>query len=211
MTEGQLEDQDHPTVDEDGLLVRRFRKGDSSAFEELVVKYQSKVFNTAYRMLSSYQDASDTAQEVFIRAYTSFPGFRGDSRVYTWLYRITVNTCLNKLKSRRPTVPFSDCGEVGVPTESPLNHPHRSGPIKKLEEKELQRRVQEGINSLPERYRSMIVLRDIQGLRYQEIAEVLDCSLEAVRSSLYRARQELRTRLQDIAPQIMDGARKTAK
>jgi RNA polymerase sigma-70 factor (ECF subfamily) len=201
----------HPLVDEDTLLIGRFRKGDSSAFEELVIKYQSKVFNTAYRMLSSYQDASDTAQEVFIRAYKSLAGFRGDSKVYTWLYRITVNTCLNKLKSRKPTVPLSDCGREWGPTGSPPGHPEPSGPIKRLQEKELQRRVQEGIQSLPARYRSLIILRDMQGLRYQEVAEVLDCSLEAVRSSLYRARQELRTKLEPIAPHIMDGVRKTAK
>jgi len=195
-------------VDQDTPLIRRFQEGDGSAFEELFIKYQSKVFNTAYRMLGNYEDARDMAQEVFIRAHKSLRRFRGDSRFYTWLYRITVNSCINKLKSQKPTVPFSDCDESWERTKSPLSWSPNRGPIKRLEEKELQRYVQNGINSLPGRHRSVIGLRDIQGLRYQEIAEVLGCSLEAVRSSLYRARQELRRELKDIMPLIMNGGKK---
>jgi len=195
-------------VDQDTPLIRRFQEGDGSAFEELFITYQSKVFNTAYRMLGNYEDARDMAQDVFIRAHKSLRRFRGDSRFYTWLYRITVNSCINKLKSQKTTVSFSDCDESWERTKSPLSWSPNRGPIKRLEEKELQRHVQNGINSLPGRYRSVIVLRDIQGLRYQEIAEVLGCSLEAVRSSLYRARQELRRELKGIMPLIMNGGKK---
>jgi RNA polymerase sigma-70 factor (ECF subfamily) len=194
-------------VDQDTPLIRRFQEGDGSAFEELFIKYQSKVFNTAYRMLGNYEDARDMAQEVFIRAHKSLRRFRGDSRFYTWLYRITVNSCINQLKSQKPTVSLGNCDEPGERTKPPLSWSPNRGPLERLQEKELQRYVQNGINSLPGRYRSVIVLRDIQGLRYHEIAEVLGCSLEAVRSSLYRARQELRRELKDIMPLIMNGAR----
>lgn len=194
-------------VDQDTPLIRRFQEGDGSAFEELFIKYQSKVFNTAYRMLGNYEDARDMAQEVFIRAHKSLRRFRGDSRFYTWLYRITVNSCINQLKSQKPTVSLGNCDEPWGRTKPPLSWSPNRGPLERLQEKELQRYVQNGINSLPGRYRSVIVLRDIQGLRYHEIAEVLGCSLEAVRSSLYRARQELRRELKDIMPLIMNGAR----
>lgn len=192
-------------VNQDGPLIERFQKGDNSAFEELFVKYQSKVFNIAYRMLSNYEDAGDIAQEVFIRVFKSLRGFREESRFYTWLYRITVNSCINKLKSRKPTVPLNNYYESCEHTRPALSSAPNRGPLERLEEKELQRHVQNGINSLPRKYRSVIVLRDIQGLRYQEIAEILGCSLEAVRSCLYRARQELRKELEDIMPLIMNG------
>jgi RNA polymerase sigma-70 factor (ECF subfamily) len=200
--------RNHSPADQDTPLIRKFQEGDSSAFEALFIKYQSKVFNTAYRMLGDYEDARDMAQEVFIRAHRSLRRFRGDSKFYTWLYRITVNSCINKLKSQKTTVPLSDCDESWECSKSPLSWSPNCGPIKRLQEKELQRYVQNGINSLPGRYRSVIVLRDIQGLRYQEIAEILDCSLEAVRSSLYRARQELRRELKGIMPLIMNGGKK---
>jgi len=186
-------------------LIERFQIGDNSAFEELFVKYQSKVFNIAYRMLSNYEDAGDITQEVFIRVFKSLRGFRGDSRFYTWLYRITVNSCINQLKSQKPTVPLNNCDESWERGKPAFGSSPNRGPLERLEEKELQRYVQNGINSLPSKYRSVIVLRDIQGLRYQEIAEILGCSLEAVRSCLYRARRELRKELEDIMPLIMNG------
>jgi len=195
-------------VDQDTPLIRRFQEGDGSAFEELFIKYQSKVFNTAYRMLGNYEDARDMAQEVFIRAHKSLRRFRGDSRFYTWLYRITVNSCINQLKSQKPTVSLGNCDESWERGKPALGSSPNRGPLERLEEKELQRYVQNGINSLPSKYRSVIFLRDIQGLRYHEIAEILACSLEAVRSSLYRARQELRKELKDIMPLIMNGGKK---
>ena len=205
----KLEDtmRNNPHVSADSALVKRFQKGDKSAFEQLFIKYKSRVFNTAYRMLGNYEDASDMAQEVFIRAYRSLRRFRGGSTFYTWLYRITVNSCINKLKSQKPTVPLGNCDEPCERTKPPLSYSLNRGPLERLEEKELQRYVQSGINSLPSKYRSVIVLRDIQGLGYQEIAEILACSLEAVRSCLYRARQELRKELKDVMPLIMNGAR----
>lgn len=195
-------------VDQDTPLIRRFQEGDGSAFEELFIKYQSKVFNAAYRMLGNYEDARDMAQEVFIRVHKSLRRFRGDSRFYTWLYRITVNSCINKLKSQKPTVSLGNCDESWERGKPALGSSPNRGPLERLEEKELQRYVQNGINSLPSKYRSVIVLRDIQGLRYHEIAEILACSLEAVRSSLYRARRELRKELKDIMPLIMNGGKK---
>jgi len=203
--------RDNPYAGQDSHLIKRFEEGDGSAFEELFMKYQSKVFNTCYRMLGNYQDASDMAQEVFIRAYKSLRGFRGDSRFYTWLYRITMNSCLNKLKSQKPTLSFGDYDISQEHVRQTLGSSPDRGPLKRLEDKELQRYVQNGINSLSDKYRSAIVLRDIQGLRYQEIAEILGCSLEAIRSCLYRARQKLRKELRDIMPHIINGVKRIEK
>ena len=203
--------QERSPLDEDISLIQRFKEGDSSAFDELVIKHQSKVFNTAYRMLSSYEDANDMAQEVFIRAYKSLLKFRGDSKFYTWLYRITVNSCINKLKSQKRTISLSYCAQSGARIEPTLAHSHDGGPMNKLERRELQRHVQNAISSLPDRYRCVVVLRDIQGLHYQEIAKVMECSLEAVRSSLYRARKKLKRELKHIAPLIMNGVKEGTK
>ena len=196
---------------QDGPLIERFREGNGSAFEELFIKYQSKVFSTCYRMLGNYQDASDMAQEVFIRAHKSLRRFRGDSRFYTWLYRITINSCINKLKSQKPILSLNDYNISQQHLRQTSGPSPDRNPVKRLEDKELQRYVQNGINSLSDKYRSAIVLRDIQGLRYQEIAAVLGCSLEAIRSCLYRARQELRKELKDIMPFMINGAKKKEK
>jgi len=206
-----MQDVPHPYISQDSPLIERFQQGDSSAFEELFIKYQSKVFNTCYRMLGNYQDASDMAQEVFIRAHKSLRRFRGDSRFYTWLYRIAMNSCINKLKSQKPTLSLSDYNISQEHVKQTLGSSPDRNPLKRLEDKELQRYVQNGINSLSDKYRSAIVLRDIQGLGYQEIAEVLGCSLEAIRSCLYRARQELRKELKGIMPLIMNGVRRIEK
>jgi len=172
----------------------------AESFEQLFERYQTKIFNLIYRIVGDYEDAADLTSETFVQAFKGFDRFRGESQVYTWLYRIAVNTCRNYFRrmGRRRRVP-SRSFEGLAPDE--LVEIERSGdwvqsPEQALESQELRREVMEGISALREDFRMVIVLRDLQGLSYQEMAEVLGCSLEAVKSRLFRARKLLSKRLE---------------
>jgi len=172
----------------------------AESFEQLFERYQTKIFNLIYRIVGDYEDAADLTSEAFVQAFKGFDRFRGESQVYTWLYRIAVNTCRNYFRrmGRRRRVP-SRSFEGLAPDE--LVEIERSGdwvqsPEQALESQELRREVMEGISALREDFRMVIVLRDLQGLSYQEMAEVLGCSLEAVKSRLFRARKLLSKRLE---------------
>lgn len=172
----------------------------AETFEQLFERYQTKIFNLIYRIVGDYEDAADLTSEAFVQAFKGFERFRGESHVYTWLYRIAVNTCRNYFRrmGRKRRVP-SRSFEGLAPDE--LAEVERSAnwvqsPEEALESHELRREVMEGIAALPEDFRMVIVLRDLQGLSYQEMAEVLGCSLEAVKSRLFRARRLLSKRLE---------------
>lgn len=172
----------------------------AETFEQLFERYQTKIFNLIYRIVGDYEDAADLTSEAFIQAFKGFERFRGESHVYTWLYRIAINTCRNYFRrmGRRRRVP-SRSFEGLAPDE--LAEVERSAdrvqsPEEALESEELRREIMEGIGALPEDFRMAIVLRDLQGLSYQEMAEVLGCSLEAVKSRLFRARRLLSKRLE---------------
>lgn len=180
----------------DDLLVERAKRGDVEAFEQLISQYEKKVVNTAYRLTGNIEDAMDVAQEAFIRAYSSIPEFRGDSSFATWLFRIVHNACLDELRKRKrqritsldEPVQSSD-GEM----ERQLAVANSSdGPEEALERVEVQRAVQESINALDEEYRIVVVMRDIQGYSYNEIAETLGINLGTVKSRLNRARNALK-------------------
>jgi RNA polymerase sigma-70 factor (ECF subfamily) len=171
-------------------------------FEQIVERYHGKVFQLVYRYTGDYEEASDLTQDTFVRAFNAWGEFRGESQVYTWLYRIALNLCHNQQKRvvRRNRMErwsldsvsdddFEGRGPIEVADERPL-------PLARLESDEMRLRLREALLELPENYRAVIVLRDIEGLTYEEIARVTDSSLEAIKSRLFRARQTLRRLLQ---------------
>jgi RNA polymerase sigma-70 factor, ECF subfamily len=188
--------------DEDSLLVARFKEGvqAESAFDALVIKYKDRVYNLCYRFVGNYEDADDCAQEVFVRVYRFLKDFRGESVFATWLYRITVNVCKNKrlsqeYRNRRNTlsldVPLeTDEGEVKIEVKD-----ESLSPAVAFETKEKRALIQEAIAALPEDQREIVVLRDIEGLSYEEIARVTGMNVGTVKSKLSRARDALSVKL----------------
>ncbi|MFC1812373.1 RNA polymerase sigma factor [Thermodesulfobacteriota bacterium] len=185
---------------EDAALVRAVQKGDKAAFDGLVLKHKDKIFNLVYWFLGDYQEANDCAQDTFIKVFKSINKFRFESAFSTWLYRIAMNTCKNRLKSsafrwRRRTVPLGNpegSGDTNPCFEIRDNAP---SPVNQLEKKERRLLIQKAIYSLPEAQKRVVVLRDIQGLPYEEIADITGLNLGTVKSRLSRARLALRNRL----------------
>jgi RNA polymerase sigma-70 factor (ECF subfamily) len=172
-----------------------------SAFDELVDRYEKKVFNLIYRIIGDYDDAADLTQDTFVAAYRAFNDYRADSSPYTWLYRIAVNVCKNKfrqLDKRRDIETVSldnDARYIGEEiADGGLTNPLPT-PDRALEREEMRQMVELAISSLPEDYRIVIVLRDLHGLAYREIAEATDLSLDVVKTRLARAREMLRRKL----------------
>jgi len=173
------------TFIDDEHLIRRFRSGDVSAFEELVRAYQDRIYNLCRYMLRSPLDAQDAAQDVFLKAYKGLEDFKPNSSLYTWIYRIAVNTCLDyKRKSRREALKHKSLAETSPAAEPISTQIHNS--------KEASEAIQQALAELRENSRAVLVLREIEGLSYEEIAEVLSASVSAVKSRLSRARQEFR-------------------
>jgi len=178
----------HATSDE-GVLVADSLRGDLSAYDRLVAAYQDHIYQTAYRITGHREDARDAAQEAFLRAYRALRTFRGEASFSTWMTRIAVNAALDVVR-RRPvhsSVPADVAAEGGDPTTDVLR-------------RDQQWRVQQAIAALPPDHRAVVVLRDVQGLRYDEIARVLGVPVGTVRSRLSRARESLRIALADLAP-----------
>jgi RNA polymerase sigma-70 factor, ECF subfamily len=173
------------------------------SFDDLVAAYEKKIFNVIYRILGDYDEAADVTQETFISAFKGFQSFRGDSKVYTWIYQIAINHCRNRLRrrgrQRRVHVESLDQPrdwddeEGGQSREIPdLTH----APHIVLEEKEFRERLLAAMHSLPPDYREVVVLREIQGLSYNEIADTTRLSLDNVKTRLSRARAMLRRKLE---------------
>ena len=180
------------TREEELAVIRRVQKGDVNAFEALVSAYEKNVYNLALRMMGNAQDAEDMAQEAFLKAYNSLPGFRGDSKFSVWLYRIVSNVCLDQLrkKSKRPTVSLSMEDEDGEETQLDLPDTAQS-PEELLEKKLTREAVRRGLAQLPEDARQILLLLEIQGLSYEEIGEALGLEPGTVKSRIFRARKRL--------------------
>jgi len=179
------------------VLISRSKQGDVRAFEQLVEQYDKHVYTIAYRFMGNHEDASDLAQDAFVRAFQSISNFRGDSSFKTWIYHIITNICRDELRKRkkRQTISldeplFTEEGEMQRQTEDWTYAPERV-----FEEKEGETRIHHIIQSLSPEYRMVVVMREIQGLSYDEIAAHLGCSLGTVKSRLSRARIALRDRL----------------
>ncbi len=190
-------------ADADALLVARVKQGDQRAFEMLVVKYQRRIERLIGRMVRDSDIVQDIAQETFIRAYRALPQFRGESAFYTWLYRIAVNTAKKALMDmkRDPLVSESsmrsdDDGEETSRAENELTDGET--PEALLASKEIAAAVNAAIEDLSEDLRQAITLREIEGLSYEEIAEVMNCPIGTVRSRIFRAREAIALRLRPL-------------
>ena len=188
-------------TEEDAALVRAFQAGDRAAFDRLVLKHKDNLFNLVYWYLNDYQQANDCAQEIFLKVFKNLKRFRFESTFSTWLYKIAVNTCKNMLKSAAHR-----WGKRTVPLESPEGSKGKNpvfempdtgpSPANGLERKERLMLIQEAINSLPEEQSRVVVLRDIQGLSYDEISEITGMKPGTIKSRLARGRLELRNLLE---------------
>jgi RNA polymerase sigma-70 factor (ECF subfamily) len=184
---------------EETELVRRARGGDLRAYDELVKRYQERIYATIYHMTSNHDDANDLAQESFIKAFQALKSFKGGSSFYTWLYRISVNKTINFLKQRKNRQAMSlndlDFNAEHDPDLIALisdNTPRRAAGLTELQEK-----LNAALLKLSEPHRLVIVLHDVQGQSHEEIAKVMDCNIGTVRSRLFYARQQMQSYLTD--------------
>lgn len=188
-----------PPVVEEQELVKRARQGDLSAYDDLVRRYQERIYATLYHMTSNHEDANDLAQEAFIKAFQALKTFKGGSSFYTWVYRIAVNKTINFLKQRKNRSQMSlndldfnaehDPDLVALVSEKT---PRREAGLAELQEK-----LNEAMQTLSEAHRLVVTLHDVQGLSHEEIAKIMDCNIGTVRSRLFYARQQLQGQLVD--------------
>ncbi|MEO8017198.1 MAG: RNA polymerase sigma factor RpoE [Pseudomonadota bacterium] len=189
------------TVEESDLvLVKRVQRGDKTAFDLLVRKYQHKVVKLVLRYVRNPAEAEDIAQEAFIKAYRALPQFRGDSAFYTWMYRIAINTAKNSLASRDRS-PIAYDLDLTDPEEShsvqtKLQDPDTPEGMALTEE--IRQIVNSAIEALPEELKTAIVLRELDGLSYEEIAAAMECPVGTVRSRIFRAREAIDRRLREV-------------
>lgn len=183
----------------DGLLVKLVQAGDKTAFDVLVLKYQHKIVNLVTRYVKDSDEAMDVAQEAFIKAYRALPRFRGDSAFYTWLYRIAVNTAKNHLVAakRRPM-------DYDLDLQDPEQYDMQAR-LKDLAtpeavtlKDEMHEMIEDTIRQLPEDLRTAILLREVDGLSYEEIADAMECPVGTVRSRIFRAREAITTKIDPL-------------
>ena len=177
--------------DDDHRLIRDCLEGRTEAFGELVHRHQDRLYNTVYRLLDNAEDARDVVQDAFLSAYQSLDSFKGDSLFFTWLYRIAVNTAFSLKRKQRATLSIYRGG-----AESSGHEPHdpsrESQPDHALEVADEERRVQQALNRLSPEHRLVLIMKDMEGQKYEVMAEVLGVPIGTIRSRLHRARMELR-------------------
>jgi RNA polymerase sigma-70 factor (ECF subfamily) len=183
--------------DPDVLLMLAFQRGDDAAYEELVRRNYRRILNLAYRFIGSREDADDLAQEVCLGVYKARQSYRPTARFSTWLYKNTLNLCLNYNRSMRlrRTLSLVGADESGEETPRDLPDEREGLPFDELERKELQEKVREAVESLPPNQRAAVLLSRFEKLSYKEIADVMDLSVQAVKSLLSRAKENLRYKL----------------
>ena len=188
-----------PAPAEDMELVKRARRGDLTAYDELVRRYQERIYATVYHMTANHEDANDLAQEAFIKAFQALKSFKGGSSFYTWVYRIAVNKTINFLKQRKNRIHLSL-------NDLDFNAEHDPDLVALISEKtprrevnlaELQEKLNAAMQKLSEPHRLAVTLHDIQGMSHEEIAQIMDCNVGTVRSRLFYARQQLQAYLSD--------------
>jgi RNA polymerase sigma-70 factor (ECF subfamily) len=176
---------------DDHRLIAGCLQGDTGAFGQLVLRYQDRLYNTVYRLVDNAEDAQDVVQEAFLNAYQSLDSFKGHSEFFTWLYRIAYNTAISLKRKQRVTLSLSarGNGEAGLepPDESDLSRPGQG-----LERAEEERRIQGALGRLSPEHRMVLILKDMEGQKYEAMAEILGVPIGTIRSRLHRARAELR-------------------
>ncbi|MPS26468.1 RNA polymerase sigma factor RpoE [Pigmentiphaga sp.] len=184
----------------DAELVARVQRGDKKAFELLMLKYQRKILRLLSRFIRDPSEIEDVAQEAFIKAYRALPQFRGESAFYTWLYRIAINTAKNHLvaSGRRPSSPSEYENEDGETFDETDNLSDINTPESMMATREIAETVNSAIEALPEELRTAIVLREIEGMSYEDIAQSMGCPIGTVRSRIFRAREAIAARLRPL-------------
>lgn len=183
----------------DVVLVRRAQDGDVGAYDELIRRYQERIYATVYHMTSNHEDANDLTQETFIKGFQALKSFKGDSSFYTWVYRIAVNKTINFLKQRKNRTHLS-LNDIDFNAE---NDPDLVAlvsdrtPRRDIGLSELQQRLNKAMQKLSEPHRLVVTLHDVQGLSHEEIGNIMDCNIGTVRSRLFYARQQLQAHLSD--------------
>jgi RNA polymerase sigma-70 factor (ECF subfamily) len=199
IVEPPAEDSSPNESAEDLILVQRAQQEDLRAYDELVRRYQERIYATVYHMTSNHEDASDLAQETFIKGYQALKAFKGDSSFYTWVYRIAVNKTINFLKQRKNKSHLS-LNDLDVNAENDPDMvtlvsdktPRREAGLSELQEK-----LNAAMQKLSPVHRLVVTLHDVQGLPHEEIATIMDCNIGTVRSRLFYARQQLQAYLSD--------------
>jgi len=186
-------------TDDDLNLIESFKQGDTSAFGEIVLRYQDKIYNLCRHMLGNAADAEDAAQDVFLKAYQALPKFQPEASLYTWLYRIATNTCIDHKKKPVFESLFGDSGEGerlvhDRATDAP-------SPEKLYQSKQIDKALQESLGKLSPKLRAIIILKEIEELSYEEIADALEISMGTVKSRIARAREELQRLMQKFREQ----------
>lgn len=192
--------------DIDQLLVERVQRGDKKAFELLVSKYQRKLLRLVMRLVHDHAEAEDVVQEAFIKAYRALANFRGDSAFYTWLYRIGINTAKNHLVTQGRRAPTSTDADIDAAETFADADGLRdiNTPESQLATKQIASTVNSAMSSLPEELRNAISLREIEGLSYEEIAELMLCPIGTVRSRIFRAREAIAEKLRPLIGTDLD-------
>ncbi len=182
-----------PSVDNDQRLIEAALGGQSQAFGQLVLRYQDRLFNTLVHVTGNAEDAQDVAQDAFVQAYLKLNTFQQTAGFYTWLYRIAFNLAISRQRRRRPTASVDQMRE-----QTGLEPTSDDAPSQPLEQRERVDQVQAALAQLSDEHRTILVLREIDGLDYQAIAETLDLEVGTVRSRLFRARMQLREQLKEV-------------
>jgi RNA polymerase sigma-70 factor, ECF subfamily len=186
---------------DDGELVRRCQRGDTIAFNELVTRYRGKIYAMIYNMVRNEQDAWDLAQDGFLKAWKSIGRFRGQSSFYTWLYRIMMNVTIDSLRRKQPggEAEFDDTiGLHNIDPGSTTTPKTGALPDQKMTGDEIRARIDAAIARLSPEHRAVILMREIDGMEYQEIADALECSIGTVMSRLFYARKKMQSMLKDV-------------
>ena len=186
--------------DPDADLVKRTQEGDTQAFDELIMKYSRKLYGLVYNMTSNKEDTHDLLQDIFAKAYRSLGRFRGNSTFYTWIYSIAVNMTLNFLKKRKRRSGYSfDDVDSGIQNDPAfIDQRHHSNPRRQSNIHELQKKLNEAMQTLSEEHRAVVTMFDIQGMPHAEISQILGVSEGTVRSRLYYAHKQLQGYLEEF-------------
>ncbi len=183
-------------------IIKRVKKGETKYFEEIINKYKKVVFGHCYNFLRNREDAEDVTQEVFVSVYNNLASFRGDSKLSTWIYRITMNSCKNRLKQMQRLKAnfieefYEPGGEERESLVNEIQEKEEKQPDKEFVSDDMRKTVYKRIDELTEEQKNVILLRDVDGLSYEEIGQLLKLSVPAVKSKLFRARENLREKLQ---------------
>ena len=200
MTSDAAEDQQQASREEDLELVRAVLEGDATAYRGLVEKYQNRVYHMVYGMLRNREDAKDITQEAFVKAYDKLESFRLDSSFYTWLYRIAHNRAIDFIRKQKRRKQTSFEEEIAKRDAAIAEIHHQDSPRRTIERRELYDRIMDAMDQLPPEQKQVVLLRELEGLAYKEIAEVMDIPEGTVMSRLYYARKKLQGMLASDKP-----------